>query len=151
MRYHDGHVRFQRRLRWAAIAVASVFTLSGCAGGSSNGKAEGTLVRVTERDFRISAPKRAHAGDVTLSVLNEGPDAHELLVVRSSGRDLRLRADGLTVDEEALEHETVGVLEAGQPKSVRRLRLHLPPGRYELICNMSGHYLGGMRAPLLVE
>jgi uncharacterized cupredoxin-like copper-binding protein len=28
--------------------------------------------------------------------------------------------------------------------------LHLRPGRYELFCNMAGHYLGGMRAELVV-
>jgi uncharacterized cupredoxin-like copper-binding protein len=27
----------------------------------------------------------------------------------------------------------------------------LRPGRYELFCNMAGHYLGGMRAQLVAS
>jgi uncharacterized cupredoxin-like copper-binding protein len=27
----------------------------------------------------------------------------------------------------------------------------LRPGRYELFCNMAGHYLGGMRVQLVVS
>jgi len=27
----------------------------------------------------------------------------------------------------------------------------LEPGRYELLCNMAGHYLGGMRTELVVR
>jgi uncharacterized cupredoxin-like copper-binding protein len=141
-----------RRLSCAAIAAATVVSVAaGCAGGGSGGHVAGRLIRVTERDFKISAPKRVATGDLTLSVLNRGPDAHELIIVRSRRGELPLRTDGLTVNEEGLEHATVGVLEPGGPHSLRRLRLHLPPGSYELICNMSGHYLGGMHARLIVE
>jgi len=105
---------------------------------------------VTERDFRLVAPRRANAGDLVLSVRNRGPDAHELIVVRERGARLPLRRDGSTVSEEKLEPITVGTLEPGQPGSIRKLRLHLAPGRYELFCNMSGHYLGGMRTTLVV-
>ncbi len=44
-----------------------------------------------------------------------------------------------------------GVLEPGQPGSVRELNVHLRPGRYVLFCNMSGHYLGGMHTTLVVR
>jgi hypothetical protein len=106
--------------------------------------------RVTERDFHISAPNRLRAGNVLVRVKNLGPDDHELLVVRGGSHALPLRADGLTVDEDALEPRTAGVLEAGRAGSVRALRLHLRPGRYEMFCNMSGHYLGGMHARFVV-
>src|SRR5205823_12276773 len=76
--------------------------------------------------------------------------AHELIVVRESGSRLPLRRDGSTVSEEKLDSVTAGVLEPGQPGSNRQLRLHLPPGRYVLFCNMSGHYLGGMHSELVV-
>jgi uncharacterized cupredoxin-like copper-binding protein len=62
-----------------------------------------------------------------------------------------LRRDGLTVDEAALEHRMVGVLEAGEPGADRRLVLRLRPGRYEFFCNMSGHYLGGMHRTVEVR
>lgn len=109
------------------------------------------MLRVTERDFHISAPKRVSSNVVRLSVHNRGPDEHELIVVRAQNAHLPLRPDGATVDEEALERATVGVLEPGAPGSVRQLLLHLPPGRYVLICNMSGHFLGGMHTELVVQ
>jgi uncharacterized cupredoxin-like copper-binding protein len=130
-----------------APAGLLVLALSGCGGAAQTRQ---TVVRVTERDFRITAPHRAKAGDLVLSVRNRGPDAHELIVVRERGARLPLRADGSTVSEEKLEPITVGTLEPGHPGSVRKLRLHLTPGRYELFCNMSGHYLGGMHKTLVV-
>ena len=110
------------------------------------------VVHVTERDFRISAtPARVASGDVVLSVRNRGPEHHEFIVVRARDTELPLRADGVTVDEEALERVKVGGLEPAAPGRVRELRLHLAPGRYEMFCNMAGHYLGGMEADLEVS
>lgn len=140
-----------RTLARAAIVAASLFVAGGCSAGQHGTPTAGKVLRVTERDFRISAPKRVSANDLRLSVRNRGPDAHELIVVRARNAHLPLRPDGATVDEEALERDTVGVLEAGAPGSVRQLLLHLPPGRYELICNMSGHFLGGMHTELVVR
>ena len=85
-----------------------------------------------------------------LVVSNKGPDTHELLIVRSSGRGLPLRSDGLTIDEEAVQQSTVQVMEGREPGDTEHFLLHLKPGRYELFCNMAGHYLGGMRAELVV-
>jgi len=132
----------------AALAAA----LSGCA--SARGErppAASRTVRVDERDFRIEAPRTLAAGHVTLQVKNQGPSAHELLVVRAPDDHLPLRRDGLTVDEDAVEPVTAGALEPGKPRSVRRLDLRLAPGHYVLFCNMSGHYLGGMYTELEVK
>jgi uncharacterized cupredoxin-like copper-binding protein len=62
-----------------------------------------------------------------------------------------LRPDNITVDEDALEPVTLGEVEAESPGTVEVVRLKLRPGRYELFCNMAGHYLGGMRARLVVS
>ena len=139
------------RLFALAIAAAALFVAAGCTAGKPATGVHESLVRVSERDFRISVqPKRVPAGDVRILVRNKGPVAHEFVVVHTGSSQLPLRADGLTVDEDEIEPETVGILEPGAPGEVRELRLHLPPGRYELICNMSGHYLGGMHADLVV-
>jgi uncharacterized cupredoxin-like copper-binding protein len=61
-----------------------------------------------------------------------------------------LRRDGLTVDEDALESVTIGVLEPAPPGTIRHLDATLRKGRYEVFCNMAGHYLGGMHAFLVV-
>jgi uncharacterized cupredoxin-like copper-binding protein len=125
-----------------ALASASLILLAGCAGGAAY---SGRVVRVTVEDFRIKAPKHVPAGEVEFLVHNKGPDAHEFIVVRAKG-ELPLRGDGVTADEDAFESQTVGVLEPGAPGGTRPLRLKLHRGEYELICNMDGHYLGGMRA-----
>jgi len=135
--------------RLGAIAVLTA-ALCGC-GGSGVVSRDGTVVGISERDFSIRAPKIVPAGDAVLRVVNRGPDDHELIVVRAEGGSLPMRDDGLTVDEERLEHSEAGVLEPGNPGSVRTIDVHLAPGRYVLLCNMAGHYLGGMRTELVVE
>jgi uncharacterized cupredoxin-like copper-binding protein len=111
------------------------------------------VVRISERDFKITAPKRVRAGEVDLTVRNHGPDAHELIAVRANSDRLPLRSDGTTINEESLQHAKAeaGALEPGEPGGLRHLRLHLRPGRYELFCNMAGHYFGGMHARLVVQ
>jgi uncharacterized cupredoxin-like copper-binding protein len=134
----------------ALTAATGVVVLgSGCTGAPKG--AAGAVVRVTESDFKIAAPKRLSAGDVVLRVRNRGPDAHELLVIRLGPKGLPFRGDGLTVDEDAVERSEVGVLEPGDAGDARNLEVHLAPGRYVLLCNMSGHYLGGMRRVVVVR
>jgi len=135
-------------LRPLLLVSLALLACPGCGNGGHVAAAH--VVRVTERDFRISAPKHVRSGDLLLSVSNRGPDAHELIVVRDRSSVLPLRRDGSTVSEEKLEPVTAGALEPGQPGSRRTLRLHLAPGTYELFCKMSGHYMGGMHARLVV-
>lgn len=124
--------------------------VGGCS--SSATKSRGTVAPIVERDFKIRAQRyELPAGKVDLSVTNDGPDAHELIVVRETGSGLPMRKDGLTVDEDAIQKQTLGALEPGQPGGERHLKLHLAPGRYVLLCNMSGHYLGGMHTELAVS
>lgn len=127
-----------------------MLAISACSTDQPDGRGDKAAeVRVTERDFRISAPKRVSAGDVRVSIRNKGPDNHEFIVVRLRDKGLPLRPDGLTVDEDALERATVGALEPAEP-GVHELRVRLDPGRYELLCNMYGHYAGGMHTRLVV-
>jgi uncharacterized cupredoxin-like copper-binding protein len=130
------------------LAGAILLSVLGCSSGSP--AHESRTARVVERDFHIDAPHRMHAGKVTFLIKNKGPDDHEFIVVRAGRRGLPLRKDGLTVDEDAVEKQTAGALEPAAP-GVEQLRVNLAPGRYELICNMSGHYMGGMRARLDVS
>jgi uncharacterized cupredoxin-like copper-binding protein len=115
---------------------------AGC-GGTSSSRPHASAIRVAERDFKISAPKVVSAGDHVFVVDNHGPDDHELIVVREGKRELPFRKDGLTVDEDGVEPAIAGALEPQEP-GTHELRVHLKPGHYVLLCNMSGHYLGGM-------
>jgi uncharacterized cupredoxin-like copper-binding protein len=131
-------------------AVLGASLVAGC--GATQLAAPGRVVDVTERDFAIKvSPHKLEAGDVVFRDTNRGPDQHELIVARVREPKLPLRSDGLTVSEEELEKSIVGVLEPGQPNSVRELRVQLKPGHYVLFCNMSGHFMGGMRADVVVR
>jgi uncharacterized cupredoxin-like copper-binding protein len=143
---------WRRRSLAAAFGAAALLLAAGCGGTQGLGPADATLVTVNERDFSISAsPNTVDAGTVLFQDENHGPDAHELIVVRDDTGDLPLRSDGLTVSEEKLAHSIVGALEPGMPGTVRQLKLKLAPGRYVLICNMEGHYMGGMHTVLVVR
>jgi uncharacterized cupredoxin-like copper-binding protein len=133
------------------IVVAAALALGvACSAAPPRTAATGeTVVQVTERDFEISAPRSVTTGNLLLRVTNKGPDSHELIIVRRKGQ-LPLRRDGFTVDEEALQEVTVGVLEPGGV-GVRDLRLHVTPGRYQFLCNMAGHYMAGMFGDLEVR
>jgi len=66
-----------------------VLVVAGCS--SSGGKSHGavTVAPIVEKDFKISARSyELRAGQVDLSVKNDGPDAHELIVVRENGSGL---------------------------------------------------------------
>jgi hypothetical protein len=132
--------------------VALALLTAACSSSSHQAaKPEGEqTLRVNVRDFAIKAPRIVPAGNVLLRVSNAGPDTHELLLLRGYGA-LQLRPDNLTLDEDALKPRTVGTLEDDHPGSTRTWHLRLAPGHYVLVCNMSGHYLGGMHAELTVR
>jgi uncharacterized cupredoxin-like copper-binding protein len=135
----------------AAIALLALSVVAGCGDARSGSGGGGPVVAVTESDFAIAAPAAITAGDVVLRVENDGPDAHELLVVRAPDGDLPMRSDGLTLDEERLQRSEVGVLQPAEAHTARDLRLRLSPGRYVLFCNMSGHFVGGMQRVVVVN
>ena len=130
----------------------SAFAVSGC-GGTSKAVSPGgkNVVRIVERDFQITLPGHVSAGHATFAVDNEGPDQHELIVVRLSGKPLPMRGDGITIDEEKLGSAEIGSLEPGPSGSERELGLDLKPGRYRVFCNMYGHYMSGMSADFVAE
>jgi uncharacterized cupredoxin-like copper-binding protein len=131
------------------IALMALLT-SACSAGRQALEPQQALVRVTERDFHISlAPDHVPAGSIRLVLRNEGPDTHELILVRAHS-GLPLRPDGLTVDEERLSALTVGSLDGTGPGHERSMQLHLARGRYELFCNMAGHFMAGMHTELVV-
>jgi uncharacterized cupredoxin-like copper-binding protein len=135
-----------------AVLVGLAFIAAALAsrgvGATSNGP---SVVRVVERDFHISVVHgHLTAGTVLFRVTNRGPDEHEFIVVRADG-GLPLRPDGITLDEEALQKSIVGSIEPAPAGETNLLRLQLQPGRYALVCNMFGRYMGGMHAPLVVR
>lgn len=102
---------------------------------------------------------RASAGTVTIDLVNLGSRPHELLVYRlGDGQVAGQRSVG--ADDRVSEKLVLGEVEpvCDQPSSVDgieagntgRVTLTLSPGRYELVCNLPGHYRSGMYATLVV-
>jgi uncharacterized cupredoxin-like copper-binding protein len=133
--------------------VALALLAAACSSSSQDSSAPPGVqpLRVRVSDFAIKAPGHVAAGSVVFQVRNAGPDTHELILVRADGRELPLRPDNLTIDEDALKQRTLSVLEDDLPGTTRSWKLRLAPGRYQLVCNMAGHYLGGMSAELIVR
>jgi hypothetical protein len=142
-------MRFATIVRLGVGLCVVALAITACA--SSSRRHRSTLVSVREKDFRILLkPARVPTGRVDLKVDDVGPADHELILIRALRGPLPLRRDGLTVDEDALKSVTIGVLEPATPGTIRHLEATLRKGRYEVFCNMAGHYLGGMHAILVV-
>ena len=102
------------------------------------------------------SPGDVPAGVVSFQVENVGTRTHEMVVLPlRSGAQVGSRvvgADG-TVDETGSLGEASASCAAGAGDgitagSVGWVTLHLPAGRYELLCNIPGHYPAGMYAEL---
>ena len=128
-----------RRLLVGALVVSLVPVGSAFAGETS---------KVTMDEFTLKAsPKAVTAGKVTFDVRNAGSDRHELVVLKTGTAASKLPVTGGRASEKGRVGDT-GVFAGGKSK---RLTLTLKKGRYVLICNLPGHYRGGMRADFTVR
>lgn len=138
-------------VRLIVLGILLAGGATACASVRAGAPAPAGTVQVRERDFQIVLRHgQLSPGMVRFDVRNAGPDDHELILVRDRERTLPLRLDGLTVNEEALQRVTIAALEPAGPGADRRLRLRLAKGRYEVFCNMAGHYMAGMHATFVV-
>lgn len=104
----------------------------------------------------ITRPATVPAGTVSLRVVNTGVLTHELVVLplpagqaagqRPAGSDGRVGEAGSL--GEASRSCGPGSGDGIAPGSVGWTTLRLLPGRYELICNLPGHYTAGMSTEL---
>ena len=103
-----------------------------------------------------AVPGTVAAGPVTVVAANHGNRAHELVVLPlADGRSAGSRPLGEddTVDEtgslgEASRGCGAGAGDGILPGQVGWVTVPLQPGRYELLCNLPGHYAAGMYAEL---
>ena len=140
------------RFRIAAIGCAMALAAAGCSSSSSSSGAsipEGA-VGVTEQDFSISvSSSSAAAGDVTFAITNNGPSAHEFVIIASDEDPASFEVgDDGTVPEESLD--VVDEQEDIAPGTTPILTTSLDAGSYVFICNLPGHYQQGMHAGFTV-
>lgn len=122
-------------------------------GGMLQGGGMGATMRVLTS--RASVP----AGRVLLRVANRGSLVHELLVLpfadgqqvgeREVGSDNRVAETGSV--GEASRTCGAGSGDGIDSGALGWVTLDLAPGRYELACNLAGHYAAGMYTELIVH
>ena len=94
----------------------------------------------------------AVAGDVKFTMENAGTIPHEFIVVKTDfepgkiplGKDNRF-------DEAGEGVEAVGEIPEWDPGTTGTVTLKLEPGKYQLLCNIAGHYKNGMYVPFTVS
>jgi uncharacterized cupredoxin-like copper-binding protein len=110
--------------------------------------------------MRLSVdPASARAGTVSLLVRNLGTRDHELVVLPlTAGQSVGWRKTNSDnrIDETGSLGEVSTACGSGEgegiaPGAVGWTTLSLAPGRYELVCNLAGHYAAGMYAELDVS
>jgi hypothetical protein len=155
----DGMAWTRTRRRWvwalvvlmpAAFAVVVLLTVE----RRHEPAARGTPVNVRLEDFKVRRDVAVvPAGTVSFRILNQGPTAHELIVVRTDRPPdkLPLQRDGLTVNEDAPGIDVLDEVDGLDIDDRRTLVLRLAPGHYVMYCNLEGHYLGGMNEELTVR
>ena len=114
--------------------------------------ADGTLVTMTEgkpTEFGMQMDRMAApAGAVTFKVTNAGKLVHEMVVIKTN-----LKAANLPKDKTGKASEAGSIGETGdvKPGETKTVVFHLKKGHYALICNLPGHYVGGMRMDFTVN
>jgi len=146
------------RLAGAVVEVTLADMGGGMMGGPSGpGSMMGGSGRIGMGMARVFAsPDVVAAGTVSLRVVNQGAATHELVVLPlPAGQAAGARAVGADgrVDETGSLGEASRGCGAGEGDGIAAgatgwVTLSLQAGRYELVCNLPGHYQAGMYAEL---
>lgn len=104
-------------------------------------------------------PQSVPAGTITLDVVNVGMRDHEVLVLPlAAGQQIGQRQVGSDgrIDESSSQGEVSNTCATGagdglRPGATGWATITLAPGRYELVCNIAGHYAAGAFAELDVS
>jgi uncharacterized cupredoxin-like copper-binding protein len=124
-----------------AAALTAAILLPGVAADASSSRS----VKLT--DFKVTpSTKSVGHGKVKFVVANKAATEHELIVIKTSKKASELPVSG----DRASEKGSVGEVELAGHKT-KSLTLNLKKGHYALICNVKGHYKGGMHTDLTVS
>ena len=147
-----------------AVAALPLLVLAGCGGSSASASAtvsnaaatpiaptKAGIVEVTlggVKEFSITpSTTTVPAGTVTFQVHNVGKATHEMVVIRTDAKAAALPLSG----GRAREAGNVGETGDMSANTMATTKLKLKAGHYALICNLPGHYVGGMRADFTVS
>ena len=136
-------------MRLAALAGALAIAATSCGGSGSAGSTTGD-VAVTMKDFSITTSVASFAaGDVTFGIQNDGPSAHEFVILRTDDAP-----DALPVENGEIPEDQVDLVDEAEdiaPGTGTSLSANLTAGSYVLVCNLPSHYQAGMHAAFTVS
>ena len=116
-------------------------------------------VKVRLQEFTVKTdPSSVPAGPVDFKVKNKGSVTHEMVVVKTDGAPLPIKADGSVDEDQIPEANQVGEVEDLEPGDSKTLHTDpLEPGSYTLFCNVVqadgttvSHYAEGMHTQFTV-
>ncbi|MEA2520042.1 MAG: hypothetical protein QOF49_2122 [Chloroflexota bacterium] len=133
----------------ASTPAAASPSAAASAAGASGAAASGAPVSAKESEFKIElASPTAPAGSVTFQITNGGTVPHEFVVMKTD-----LAADKLPIDASkgVVSETTAGLTAVDEVEDIAvgatpTLTVDLPAAHYVVICNLPGHYAGGMHA-----
>ena len=111
-------------------------------------------IKMSEFKFDPKDPTAA-AGKVKITAPNIGKVEHELVLFKTNRDPGSFKVSGGRVNEDALE-KTPGIKDVGEiadvePGETKSGTFKLSPGKYVMICNVSGHYQAGMYGSITVQ
>ena len=94
----------------------------------------------------------AVAGEVKFTIENAGTIPHEFIVVKTdiAPGEIPL-GENNRFDEEGEGLTAIGEIKEWDPGTTGTVTLELEPGKYQLLCNIAGHYKNGMYTPFTVS
>ena len=139
----NGKANDGRNATRAAAPATAAATPGGMPGGMMGGSAQPGVVRVTLGEMWVRpSVTSVPAGKVTFVASNMGHVQHELMIERMP---LRMEGPGKPVEDAAQ-----GMIEDIGPGRSGKMTLRLKPGKYELFCNVPGHYAAGQHIEFTV-
>jgi uncharacterized cupredoxin-like copper-binding protein len=142
------------RATWAVVGVLMLATAACSSSSSSSSASTGGStseggVGATEMDFSISLDSTSvPSGAVDFTIQNQGPSAHEFVIVQTD-----LAPDALPVKDGEVEEDQLTIVDEAEdiaPNTSADLSTNLDPGSYVIMCNVTGHYQQGMHVALTV-
>lgn len=124
----------------ASLAVAGTLSGIAFAGPSVGTSVAVTLGKPSELKMTV-APGKVKAGSVTFVVTNKGKAPHEMVVVPLAAGQTKVPS---LQNGRASERGALGEAPEMGGGKTKTITLKLKKGRYSLLCNVPGHYAGGM-------
>jgi uncharacterized cupredoxin-like copper-binding protein len=131
------------------VAVAAALAASGMTVAASAGQPRRVAAKLGEYSIKLDRGSVSH-GRVSFTIRNDGKAVHEFIVLKSSLQPDALPRNGSKVNEGSAGR-VIDEVEDIKPGRSATLTLNLKAGRYVLLCNLAGHYPGGMHAGLRVK